>query len=347
MEAATLAVQPLVQVSAPKLRTKPWWVEALAPYSGADVPRSWLFLMTSVAPYAALWVAMYYLLDVSYLLALLLAIPAAGFLVRTFIVFHDCGHGSFMPTKRGNRFLGVVTGLLVFNPFFAWSHDHAGHHATSGDLDRRGVGDVDTMTVAEYRAKSWRGRLGYRLMRSPYVMFTVGPLWALAIEPRLIPFSKRARIQRSHMLTNVGVAAMVAGLILVVGWQAYLEIQIPIVLLAGAAGVWLFYVQHQFEAAYWTRTDDWSYLDAALKGSSYLKLPKVLQFFSGNIGLHHVHHLSPGIPNYNLQRAHDENPFLHVVPTIGFWCGMRALNLKLIDERSGRMLTFAQARRLP
>jgi omega-6 fatty acid desaturase (delta-12 desaturase) len=347
MEAATLAIEPLVQVGAAKTRHKAWWAEALEPYAGGNVPRSALFLLTSVVPYAALWVAMFYLLGVSWLLALVVAIPAAGFLVRTFIVFHDCGHGSFMPTKRANRFVGVVTGLLVFNPFFAWSHDHAGHHATSGDLDRRGAGDVETLTVAEYREKSWLGRLGYRLMRSPFVMFTVGPLWALAIEPRLIPFSKRARVQRSHMLTNVGVAAMVVGLILIIGWQDYLEIQMPIVLLAGAAGVWLFYVQHQFEAAYWTRSGDWSYVDAALKGSSYLKLPKVLQFFSGNIGLHHVHHLSPRIPNYNLQRAHDENPFLQDVPTISFWEGMRSVNLKLIDEPSGRLLTFAQARRLP
>jgi omega-6 fatty acid desaturase (delta-12 desaturase) len=321
-------------------------MEALEPYAGADLSRSTLFLLTSVVPYVALWVAMYFLLDVSYLLVLALAIPTAGFLVRTFIVFHDCGHGSFMPSKRANRWVGIVTGLLVFNAYFAWTHDHAGHHASSGDLDRRGAGDVDTWTIAEYRSKSWLGRLGYRLMRSPFVMFTVGPLWALAIEPRLIPVSKRARIRNSHILTNVGVLAMVAGLILLVGWQAFLEIQLPIVLFAGAAGVWLFYVQHQFEAAYWTRSDDWSYLDAALKGSSYLKLPKVLQFFSGNIGLHHVHHLVPRIPNYNLQRAHDENPFLHDVPTITLWCGLKTVNLKLIDERTGRLVSFAQARRI-
>jgi omega-6 fatty acid desaturase (delta-12 desaturase) len=290
---------------------------------------------------------MYLLLDVSYALVLLISLPAAGFLVRTFIIFHDCGHGSFMPTKRLNRSVGIFTGLLVFNAFHAWTHDHAGHHATSGDLDRRGAGDIDTWTVAEYRSRSRLGRLGYRLLRSPFVMFTVGPLWALAIEPRLIPLSKRARIRHSHLLTNFGIAAMVVGMGLLVGWTALLKIQLPIVLVAGAAGVWLFYVQHQFEDAYWTRRPDWSYLDAALKGSSYLKLPKVLQFFSGNIGLHHVHHLQPRIPNYNLQRAHDENPFLHEAPTISLWSGMKTLNLKLIDERTGRLVTFAQARRLP
>jgi acyl-lipid omega-6 desaturase (Delta-12 desaturase) len=347
MEAATFVADAPVQAIANKPRAKAWWLAPLEPYTGADLRRSIVFLFTSVVPYVALWVAMYYLLDVSYLLTLLVAFPAAGFLVRTFIVFHDCGHGSFMPNKRWNHWVGIVTGLLVFNPFHAWTHDHAGHHATSGDLDHRGAGDVETLTVTEYRSKSWLGRLGYRLMRSPFVMFTVGPLWALAIEPRLIPISKRARIRRSHALTNVGVAVIVGGLILLIGWQKWLEIQLPLVLLGGAAGVWLFYVQHQFEAAYWTSADDWDYCEAALKGSSYLKLPKVLQFFSGNIGLHHVHHLQPRIPNYNLQRAHDENQFLHDVPTIGLWSGIKTVNLKLIDERSGRMVTFAQARRLP
>ncbi len=326
-------------------RSKPWWVELLEPYAAADGKRSFRCLLTSVVPYLALWPAMYYLLDVSYALALLVAIPASGFLVRTFIVFHDCGHGSFLPSKRANRLLGIVTGLLVYNPYFAWKHEHAGHHASSGDLDRRGIGDVDTWTVAEYQSKPFLSRLGYRLIRSPYIMLTVGPLWALAIEPRKMPFRGRRRVLRSHLYTNFAVVAMVVALTWLLGWRAFLAIQLPLVVLAGGAGIWLFYVQHQFEDAYWTRSDDWSYVDAALKGSSYLSLPKVLQFFSGNIGLHHVHHLNPRIPNYNLQRAHDENLFLHQVPTISLWQGVRSLNLKLIDERSGRLVSFAEARR--
>lgn len=325
---------------------KAWWVEPLEPYSHPDLGRSVRCLLTSVVPYVALWPAMYYLLRVSYLLTLLVAVPAAGFLVRTFIVFHDCGHGSFLPTKRANRVVGIITGLLVFNPFFAWTHEHAGHHASSGDLDRRGVGDVETWTVAEYESSSFLGRLGYRLMRNPLVMLTIGPLWALALEPRKLPFRARRRVLRSHLYTNVGVAAMVTALVLLLGWKAFLEIQLPLVLLAGGAGVWLFYVQHQFEDAYWTRSAEWSYLDAALHGSSYLRLPKVLQFFSGNIGLHHVHHLNPRIPNYNLQRAHDDNDFLHKVPTLSLAQGMRTMNLKLIDEGTGRLVSFADARRL-
>ncbi len=346
MEAAMAVVERSVQADHAPKREKAWWIEPLEPYVGANLRRSVACLLTSVVPYVALWVAMYYSLRVSYLLTLALSVPTAGFLVRTFIVFHDCGHGSFMPSKTLNRIVGIVTGLLVFNAFFAWTFDHAGHHASSGDLDRRGAGDIDTWTIAEYRAKPWLVRLSYRLMRSPYVMLSVGPLWALAIEPRLIPVSKRTRVWRSHLLTNFGVAAMLVGLGLVAGWMPLLEVQLPVVMIAGAAGVWLFYVQHQFEEAYWMREDDWSYVDAALKGSSYLKLPKLLQFFSGNIGLHHVHHLQPRIPNYNLQRAHDENEFLRKVPTITFWRGMKALNLKLIDEPTGRLVSFAEARRI-
>jgi acyl-lipid omega-6 desaturase (Delta-12 desaturase) len=346
MEAATLLVTPTETAGAAATGRKAWWVEPLAPYSRADVKRALACLLTSVVPYLALWPVMYYLLRYSYALTLLVAVPASGFLVRTFIVFHDCGHGSFLPSKRANRLVGVLAGLLVYNPYFSWTHEHAGHHASSGDLDRRGVGDVDTWTVAEYESKPFLGRLGYRLMRSPFVMFTVGPLWALALEPRKVPFGARRRIFRSHVLTNVAVAAMVGGLVWLLGWRAFLEIQLPLVILAGGAGIWLFYVQHQFEDAYWTRSGDWSYVDAALKGSSYLKLPKVLQFFSGNIGLHHVHHLNPRIPNYNLQRAHDDNPFLHRAPTISLWQGIRSVNLKLIDEQTGRLVSFAEARRM-
>jgi acyl-lipid omega-6 desaturase (Delta-12 desaturase) len=302
-------------------------------------------LATSVLPYLALSVLMYLALDVSYLLVLALAIPAAGFLVRTFIVFHDCAHGSFLPLKRANAWLGAGLGVLLFQSFASWRHSHAVHHATAGDLDRRGVGDVLTLTVAEYRASTWQRRLGYRLFRNPLVMFGLGPIYGMVIYPRLFSRSTRPRIRRGIIATNLALAALVGALCLLVGWREYLLVQGPIMLLAGAAGVWLFYVQHQFEDTYWQNGGEWSYADAALRGSSYLKLPKVLQFFTGNIGLHHVHHLSTRIPNYNLQRAHDENPVFHGVPTLSLWDGLRAVRLKLWDEDSGRLLTFAQARR--
>jgi omega-6 fatty acid desaturase (delta-12 desaturase) len=287
---------------------------------------------------------MYLALGVSYLLVLAIAIPTAGFLVRTFILFHDCSHGSLLRSKRANAWLGMVLGLFVYAPFLRWRHDHAIHHATSGDLDRRGGGDVRTLTVTEYLALPWRARLGYRLFRNPLVMFGVGPIVALLIGPRLVTKDARPRMRRSVIGTNIALAVFVGALCWLVGWHDFLLVQAPTVMLAGSAGIWLFYVQHQFEDAYWQETDGWSYADAALRGSSYLKLPKVLQFFSGNIGLHHVHHLNARIPNYNLQRAHDENPIFHQVPTLSLMDGMRAVRLKLWDERTGRMVGFAQAR---
>jgi omega-6 fatty acid desaturase (delta-12 desaturase) len=295
-------------------------------------------------PYLALSALMYLSLDVSYLLTLALAIPAAGFLVRVYILFHDCTHGSFLPSRRANTWLGTALGLLVFTPFQSWKHNHAVHHATAGDLDRRGVGDIATITVAEYRALSLRGRLAYRLFRSPLVMFTIGPIYSMVIQPRLPSRSARPRIRRSILATNVALLVLVGGLCWLMGWREYLLVQVPTVLVAGAAGVWLFYVQHQFEDTYWQSSEDWSYAEAALRGSSYLRLPKVLQFFSGNIGLHHVHHLSARVPNYNLQRAHDENPIFHDVPTLSLWDGLRAVRLKLWDEGRGRLVTFAGAR---
>jgi omega-6 fatty acid desaturase (delta-12 desaturase) len=320
-----------------------FWRETLAPYARPRVSRSLLDLATSVVPYLALCVAMYFALGVSYLLVLALAIPASGFLVRTFILFHDCSHGSFLPSRRANLWLGTVLGLFVYSPFLRWRHDHAIHHATSGDLDRRGGGDVRTLTVSEYHALPPRARLGYRLFRNPLIMFGVGPIVALLVGPRLVSRDARPRMRRSVIGTNIALAVLVAALCWLVGWREYLLVQAPTVLLAGSAGIWLFYVQHQFEDAYWESAEGWSYADAALRGSSYLKLPKVLQFFSGNIGLHHVHHLSARIPNYNLQRAHDENPIFHDVPMLSLRDGLRAVRLKLWDEEHGRLVTFAEA----
>jgi fatty acid desaturase len=226
-------------------------------------------------------------LGVSYLLVLAIAVPTAGFLVRTFILF----------------------------------------------LGRRGGGDVRTLTVAEYTARPWRGRMGYRLFRNPLVMFGIGPIVALIVAPRLVSRSARPRMRRSVIGTNIALAVLVGMLCWLVGWRDYLMVQAPNALLAGSAGIWLFYVQHQFEDTNWQSADIWSYADAALRGSSYLKLPRVLQFFSGNIGLHHIHHLSARIPNYNLQRAHDENPIFHQVPTLSLWDGLRAVRFTRLLSR--------------
>jgi omega-6 fatty acid desaturase (delta-12 desaturase) len=320
------------------------WRERLVPYARPRVGRAILEIATSVVPYLALSALMYLLVDVSLPLTLALAIPTAGFLLRTYMVFHDCAHGSFLPSKRANRWLGIFCGLLVFESFTSWRHSHAVHHASAGDLDRRGVGDVTTLTVEEYRQSSSRRRLAYRLFRNPVVMFGLGPIYALMLQPRLAPRAMRPRLRRSVIRTDVAIAVMVGAMCWLVGWRQYLLVQMPVALIAGSAGVWLFYVQHQFEDTYWERGGDWSYADAALRGSSHLALPRVLRFFTSNIGLHHVHHLNPRIPSYNLPRAHDENAVFHAVPTLSLWDGLRAVRLKLWDERRGRLVTFAEAR---
>jgi omega-6 fatty acid desaturase (delta-12 desaturase) len=318
-------------------------VRVLDPYAEPRLRRSLADLATSVLPYLALLVAMYFALRLSFVLVLLLAVPAAGFMIRTFIVFHDCAHGSFLRTKRGNELLGAAVGVLVWLPFRSWRHEHAVHHATSGDLDRRGVGDITTLTIAEYLERPWWSRLGYRLFRNPIVMFGFGWLLVLVLKPRFVPRSARPRIRNSILGTDLALALMIAGLWYAVGWRDLVLVLGPVLVIAGAAGIWLFYVQHQFEDAYWQTNESWRYDDAALQGSSYLKLPRVLQFFTGNIGFHHVHHLSARIPNYNLQVAHDQNEQLQAVPQLSIRDGLRATRLKLWDEQQGRLVGFREA----
>jgi omega-6 fatty acid desaturase (delta-12 desaturase) len=303
-------------------------------------------LATSVLAYLALTVAMFFVVQVSYLLVLVLAIPAAGFLIRTFIVFHDCAHGSFTRSKRANAMLGGALGVVLFTPFAWWRHKHAVHHATTGDLDRRGVGDIQTLTIEEYRARPWWGRLGYRLFRNPLVMFGLGPLWVVLVGPRIVTPGMHPRLRRSVLGTDLALAVLLTGLCWLVGWQDVLLVLVPPLLLTGAAGIWLFYVQHQFEDAYWQSNDEWSFEEAAIQGSSYLRLPRILQFFTGNIGLHHVHHLSARIPNYNLQAAH-EACALEAVPTLSLLDGLRAVRLKLWDAEQRRLVTFREASRKP
>jgi acyl-lipid omega-6 desaturase (Delta-12 desaturase) len=319
----------------------------LAAYAQPRLGRSLLEIATSVVPYLALSVLMYLALSVSVLLTLALALPAAGFLVRTFVVFHDCAHGSLWSSKRANARVGRVMGLFVLSPFQRWRHDHAVHHASSGDLERRGVGDVVTLTVSEYRSRSWRGRLAYRSIRNPVIMFGLGPVIAMMIGPRIATRSQRPRMRHSVLGTDLALLVVIGGLCALIGIENFLLVWLPAAMLAGSVGIWLFYVQHQFEDAYWQRPGEWDYADAALRGSSYLKLPKVLQFFTGNIGLHHVHHLNARVPNYNLQRAHDENPVFHDVPTLSLWAALRTVKLKLWDESSGKLVSFAQARATP
>jgi omega-6 fatty acid desaturase (delta-12 desaturase) len=322
----------------------PYWREAMAPYARPIFARSLLDIFTSVVPFLALWAVMYAVFDDSYWLVLLISVPAAGFLLRTFILFHDCTHGSFFESRRANVWGGRIFGLLVFQCFANWRHHHAVHHGSAGDLDRRGTGDVTTWTVEEYYSKPWPSRLGYRLFRHPAVMFGVGPIWSLLIGPRIWAGSKPGKLRNSILLTNLAVVAMVGAAVVAFGWQAVLLIEAPLIIIAGTAGVWLFFVQHQFEDVYWEDSDAWDYSEAALRGSSYLKLPQPLQFFTGNIGLHHVHHLSARVPNYNLQRAHDENEVFEQVPVLTPRKAMRSSRLKLWDPDRKQLVTFAEGR---
>lgn len=327
--------------------------EVSTPTPGRQIPahryqprlsRSVLDLATSIAPYLALTVLLDLTWGTSVVLTVVLVIVAAGFLVRTFVVFHDCAHGSLFDSKRANRWVGRLAGLLVLSPFERWRHDHAVHHGTSGDLERRGVGDIVTLTVDEYNARSPRGRLAYRMMRNPLVMFGLGPIIAMVIGPRIATRAQRPRLRHSVLLTDAVIVALVAALGWLIGWDRLLLVWAPSALIAGSVGIWLFYVQHQFEDAYWQSADDWDYTEAALRGSSYLRLPRLLEFFTGYIGFHHVHHLNARIPNYNLRRAHRENPIFHQVPSLTLLDGLRAVRLKLWDADRGKLVSFAQAR---
>ena len=323
----------------------PSFKDVLAPYAKPRLGRSLLDVATSVVPYLALSWLIYHEIGHSVLIALALAIPAAGFLVRTFVVFHDCSHGSLLRSRRANAYLGAMLGMLVLVPYRRWRHDHNVHHASSGDLDHRGGGDVPTLTVAEYSARSPRGRLAYRMFRNPVVMFGLGPVFAMVIGPRIAPRAQRPTLRHSVLGLDLALLIVVGGLCAWIGVGHFLLAWAPAALMAGSAGIWLFYVQHQFEEAYWKRHDDWTFAEAALQGSSYLKLPKILQFFTANIGLHHIHHLNARIPNYNLQRALDENEVFQHAPTLTFTDGLRCVRLKLWDEDQRRLVTFAQARR--
>ena len=322
------------------------WTKILARYREPSRVRSVTELVITIVPLVLLWILIWAALDFGYWFGLLLAVAAAGLLVRLFMIQHDCGHGAFFRHRLANDWVGRVLGVLTLTPYDFWRRTHAIHHASSGNLDQRGIGDIDTLTVREYLALSRWGRLRYRLYRHPIVMFGIGPAYLFILQHRLPVGLMRRGWQPwlSTMATNAAIAAVIGTLIWFIGIGSFLLVHLPIMLLAASVGVWLFYVQHQFEDAYWETGEGWDYADAALKGSSYLKLPKVLQFFSGNIGLHHVHHLSAKIPNYNLQRAHDENPIFHDVPVLSVADGLRSVRLKVIDPESGRLLSWTEVR---
>lgn len=323
------------------------WKEVVAKYQQPALQRSLWQLINTLVPYGALWYLMHLSLSVSYWLTGVLALLAGAFLVRVFVLFHDCGHGSFFKSPKANDILGFITGVLCFTPYYHWRWEHALHHASAGDLDRRGKGDVWTLTVQEYlEASGWK-RLSYRLARNPLVMLVAAPLFLFLIKQRFASNKAGRRERNSVSWTNLALVAMAAGLTCVFGLKAYLLLQLGILMVAGAAGVWLFYVQHQFEGVYWERRQEWDYCAAALRGSSFYKLPKVLQWFSGNIGFHHIHHLSPRIPNYNLEKCHRAEPLFQTVKPVTLFASFRALTFRLWDERRRKLVGFGAVKNRP
>jgi omega-6 fatty acid desaturase (delta-12 desaturase) len=323
------------------------WRRIIEKYREPSTPRAMWQLANTFIPYVALWGAMYWsLYYASFWLTIPLAVIAGLFLVRIFIIFHDCGHGSFFRSRAANDAVGIVAGILTFTPYYQWRWEHAIHHSTAGHLDKRGVGDIWTMTVQEYLESGRLTRFAYVLARNPVVLFLLAPLYMFVVHQRFASKGSNARERWSIWWTNAALVLMVIGLSHVYGWAGYLMIQLIVLGVAGAAGVWMFYVQHQFEDVYWERGEDWDYAAAALRGSSFYKLPSTLQWFSGNIGFHHIHHLSARIPNYNLQKCHEADPLFQQVKPLTLWQSFKTMNLRLWDEGQRKLVGYRRLREL-
>jgi acyl-lipid omega-6 desaturase (Delta-12 desaturase) len=333
-------------IAPPVQDLKPTLHKMLAPYQTADTRRSLWELANTLIPYFALWALMFLSLKVSYWLTLALSIPTAGFMVRTFIIFHDCGHASFFRSKKANLIVGIFTGILTFTPWTRWWHDHAVHHATAGDLDRRGVGDVYVMTVKEYMDAPWWKKAGYRLMRYPFNLLIIGAPIVFAVTQRFYNSKTGRRERLSVLWTDLALAVLIGALIWLFGWKAYLMVQIPVFWMGTVVGVWLFYLQHQFRGVYWERHAQWNFFEAGMKGCSYYKLPRLLQWFTGNIGFHHIHHLSAKIPNYRLETCYWENPALQHPATLTLFTALKSLSVRLYDEDTRQLAGWEVLKRI-
>ncbi len=342
-----------MRVSAPPTTSPPRLPEAqrlpgvLARYRDPDLASSLREIAVTFAPLVALWAAMWALTHVSYWLTLALALPAAGFLVRLFLIQHDCGHGAFFRHRAINDWVGRLFGVVTLTPYDYWKRTHAAHHAGAGNLDRRGLGDIVTLTVREYLALSWRGRLRYRLYRHPLVMFGLGPTYLFLLQHRAPLGLMRAgwKPWLSTMSTNLGIAVVVAGLMWLIGPGPFLMIHGPVFVLAATIGVWLFYVQHQFESTRWAHETQWSLPEAALHGASHYDLPMVLRWFSANIGVHHVHHLSSRIPFYRLREVLRDYPQLGAIGRVTLGQSLRCVTYALWDEDAQRLISFGELRK--
>jgi omega-6 fatty acid desaturase (delta-12 desaturase) len=321
----------------------PWIVinKNIEKYLKPSLGRSIWQITNTFIPYIGLWILIVYSLSVSYWLTAFLIILAAGFLVRLFIIFHDCGHGSYFKSPKVNRMVGMFFGILAFTPYDKWHNQHMRHHGTVGNLDKRGVGDVWTMTKEEYRASDKWNRIKYRIYRNPLVMFGVGSLYVFLIQNRLTKKEMTRKEKLNIYFTNATLLLIFTGMSFAIGFGTYLIIQLSIIYIAAISGLWLFYLQHQYEDVSWFRTNDWNYRTVAMEGSSFVKFPKLLQWFSGNIGFHHIHHLNARIPNYYLNKCYRENSVFKEVKPVTFLMSMKSLKLRLWDEQIQKMVTFS------
>lgn len=326
----------------------PDWYGSLSTFQKSSWGHAALQIANSVLPYLAIFAFLVYTVEAGwpYWSTLLMTIPACLFLIRTFIIFHDCTHGSFVPSATGNRIIGFITGSLALTPFEPWRQSHLKHHATNGQLDHRGFGDVWTMTFAEYRDAPRKTRLWYRIYRNPFFMFVMGPLVTFVISHRFAGIGNGGKERRSVLGVNAVIIGMAVVVSLAASFRAYLLVQLPVIMISGTMGIWLFYVQHQFDPGYWAHDDTWDRLSAAMQGSSYYKLPRILQWFSGNIGIHHVHHLRPSIPNYLLPRAYRETPAVQESEPLTIWASIKSVRVNLWHEAQERFMSFREAARI-
>jgi acyl-lipid omega-6 desaturase (Delta-12 desaturase) len=326
---------------------RPAWVSDLKRYETPDLRKAFVQLIDTVIPYLALLAVMYLTMSwgLPYWITLLAAVPAGALMVRVFIFFHDCCHGSYVRSPLALRILGNLLGVLVFTAYSEWRYSHGIHHSTSGNLDRRGIGDIWTMTLEEYAAASPGKRMLYRVFRNPFVMFGLLPAISFLLQHRFPSRHSRRGQVLSVLFTDAVLAAIIVAASLTIGIKTYLLIQVPVMIFGGAGGVWLFFVQHQFDPSYWARNGQWGSMESALQGSSYYKLPGLLQWVSGNIGFHHIHHLRPRIPNYNLQRCLRETPELQLPGFLSIRRSLQSVHLKVWDEREEILLGFRETTR--
>lgn len=332
-----------VTSSAQPEKKSPSWQKVVTKYQQPNNRIAIIQILNSIVPFFICWYLAYRSLEVSYLLTLAWCFLGAMFVFRSFIILHDCGHGSFTKNQKFNDIVGIFVGFLSFTPYFAWRHSHAIHHATSGDLDRRGVGDVWTLTYDEFQKLPRKQQWFYRLYRNPFIIFVIGPTIDFLLIQRvdkLVNVSDKRREKNSVIYTNLALLAFAVIMSLLIGWQNFILVQLPIIAFASSTGVWFFYVQHQYENVYWERHENWNYADAALHGSSFYKLPRILQWFSGNIGFHHIHHLSPKIPNYNLEACHYENEMFMQIEPLTLRTSLKSLRIRLFDEDRGKMIGY-------